>query len=87
MINIAKGMIEISMDNPEKVCQGSSWSHHDFSLCVSSPIGTTLVFSNASFKVEDGKSSFDFAIWFNGFWVHAISLDEPKVFLSKWSKD
>lgn len=57
--------------------KGSSEFHRDFSLRT--PRGTTHVLSNASFIAMDGKGRFDFAIWFNGSWVHACSLDGYKV--------
>lgn len=41
MINIAKSLIDISMGKPEKVCQGLSESHHDFSFSQRSLVGTT----------------------------------------------
>ena len=38
-----------------------------------------LVFSDASFRDVDGETSFGFAIWVDGVWVHAGSREGPKV--------
>lgn len=41
------------------------------------------MFSDASFRANDGKAGLDFAISFNGVWVHTSSCDGAKVSSSK----
>lgn len=70
-------MVVDFMGNSKNESQGHSRHHQDFSPRNSR--GTAQVFSNATFRAMDGKASFGFAIWFDGCWVHARSINGAKV--------
>ena len=49
--------------------------------------GLAVIFSDAAFRKIDGKAGFGFAIWFNGSFVVAGSLDRLKVSSSKEAEE
>ncbi|XXG73240.1 hypothetical protein AAC387_Pa07g2192 [Persea americana] len=70
-------MIVESMAKPKKINQGPLLPNQEVNPRC--PRGMAQAFSDASFRVVDGKTGFGFAIWVDGVCVHAKSCEDPKV--------